>query len=61
MEKMHVLVAATSNAPMDWVWGAVASFIFVGLIAAPAAALNARERRRRQQEGAAAPGAEGTS
>jgi hypothetical protein len=54
MEKSHLLLAAASNAPMDWVWGAIASLLFVGVIVVPAAALNARDRKRRQDERASA-------
>jgi hypothetical protein len=39
---------------MDWVWGAIASLLFVGVIVVPAAALNARDRKRRQDERASA-------
>ena len=52
MGNLHALVAATDNAPMDWVWGTIASVVFVGLIAIPAASLNARDRKRRQAQGA---------
>jgi hypothetical protein len=44
----NFLVAATNNAPMDWVYGTVASVVFIALIAVPAAVLNSREHRRRQ-------------
>jgi hypothetical protein len=60
METVHVVVAASSNAPMNWVWGTIASVVFVGLIGVPAAALNARDRKRRQQQRAATPEAQGT-
>jgi hypothetical protein len=60
MEKVHALVAASGNAPMNWVWGTVASLVFVGLIGVPAAALNARDRKRRQQRTVATPEAQGT-
>ncbi|HTW06187.1 MAG TPA: hypothetical protein VME46_01665 [Acidimicrobiales bacterium] len=49
MATAHFLAAA-SNAPMDWVWGLLASVAFVAVIAIPAAALNARDRKRRQEE-----------
>jgi hypothetical protein len=60
MEKVHLLVAAGGNAPMNWVWGTIASLAFVGIIGVPAAALNARDRKRRQQQRAAPPEAQGT-
>lgn len=43
------LLLATSNAPMDWVYGFLASVVFIAAIAVPAQVLNAREHRRRQQ------------
>jgi uncharacterized protein YecE (DUF72 family) len=51
MTAVHSFVAflATTDAPLDWVLGTAASVVFVGLIAVPAAAMNARDRRRRQQ------------
>ena len=51
MAALHALgafVAATNNAPMDWVYGTAASVVFVALIVVPAAVLNARDRKRRQ-------------
>jgi hypothetical protein len=41
---------ASSSAPIDWVYGGAASIVFVGVIALPAALLNARDRKRRAQE-----------
>ena len=55
MAQVHALLAAASNAPMDWVWGLVGSVVFVAAIAIPAAALNSRERKRRQEAEAAQP------
>ncbi|MGH9105299.1 MAG: hypothetical protein ACRDZX_05575 [Acidimicrobiales bacterium] len=49
----HVLLASANGAPWDWLWGTLASIVFVVAIAIPAAILNVRERRRRQQELAA--------
>ena len=52
MAVLHALagsLAATNNAPIDWVYGAAASVVFVALIVVPAAALNARDRKRRQE------------
>ena len=50
MVDLHAIVATASNAPMDWVWGTVASVLFVGVIAVPAAALNNKERRERRNQ-----------
>jgi hypothetical protein len=50
MGSVLALLVATGGAPTDWVLGTVASVVFVGLIAGPAAALNHRERKRRQKE-----------
>jgi hypothetical protein len=47
---MFALLVATGSAPTDWVLGTVAGVAFVVLIAAPAAALNRRDRKRRQKE-----------
>lgn len=44
----HLLVA-TGNAPLDWLYGFLASVVFVAVIAIPAAVLNARDHRRRRQ------------
>ncbi|HUB70431.1 MAG TPA: hypothetical protein VL984_08410 [Acidimicrobiales bacterium] len=55
MVEAHALLAATNNAPMDWVWGFIASAGFVLVIAVPAAALNARDRKRRREAAAAQP------
>jgi ABC-type spermidine/putrescine transport system permease subunit I len=44
----HSVVAAASSAPADWGWGALASIVFIALIAIPAAVLNNRERRQRR-------------
>lgn len=55
MGKMHALMAVTSNAPADWLWGTLGAVVFVGVIAVPAAALNARDRKRRQEQAAGAP------
>ena len=49
------LLAASSSAPIDWVYGALASIVFVAVIAVPAAALNSREHKKRQREQSAAP------
>ncbi|HTV11174.1 MAG TPA: hypothetical protein VME20_04860 [Acidimicrobiales bacterium] len=49
MTVVHVLSATSSSAPLDWVLGAAASVVFVALVAIPAAALNARDRKRREQ------------
>jgi hypothetical protein len=54
----HLLMAATSNAPLDWVYGTAASVLFVAVIAVPAAVLNVRDHRRRAA--AASSGASGT-
>ncbi|HMK98214.1 MAG TPA: hypothetical protein VK425_11750 [Acidimicrobiales bacterium] len=54
MPALHAFVAvlgAANNSPIDWVYGTAASIVFVALIAIPAAALNARDRKRRQQTG----------
>jgi hypothetical protein len=48
-----VLMASTS-APLDWVYGALASIVFVALVAIPAAVLNSRDHKKRQQERSAA-------
>ena len=50
MASILALLVATNNAPADWVWGSVASVVFVALIAWPAAVLNARDHGRRQKE-----------
>ena len=47
-------LVATNSAAWPWVWGTVASVLFVGIIAVPAAALNGRDRKRRQQHNAGA-------
>ncbi len=60
MPNLLALVAATNSAAWDWVWGTVASVLFVGIIAVPAAALNGRDRKRRQQHNAGAGGASAT-
>jgi hypothetical protein len=57
MGAAHFLVA--NNAPMDWVYGFLASVVFVAAIAIPAAVLNARDHRRRQ--GARPHGGQGTA
>jgi hypothetical protein len=49
MADVLAILAVTDNAPLDWALGAAASFIFVGLIAVPAAVLNSRDRKRRAQ------------
>jgi hypothetical protein len=43
-------LVATNNAAADWLWGAVASVVFVSLIAGPAAVLNSRDHRKRQKD-----------
>ena len=43
----NALVAAAGNAPTDWLFGALGAIAFVLVIAAPAALLNARDRKRR--------------
>lgn len=49
---MHVTnLLAANNAAADWVLGAAASVVFVALVAVPALALNARDRKRRRSEG----------
>jgi hypothetical protein len=49
MADVLAFLAVTDNAPLDWALGAAASFVFVGLIAVPAAVLNSRDRKRRAQ------------
>jgi hypothetical protein len=49
MADVLAILAVTDNAPLDWALGAAASFVFVGLIAVPAAVLNSRDRKRRAQ------------
>lgn len=44
----HGVLAAVSNAPSDWMWGTIASVLFVAVVAVPAAVLNNRDRRRRR-------------
>lgn len=55
MADLFALLATSSSAPIDWVYGALASIVFVGVIAVPAAVLNSREHKRRQREQSAAP------
>jgi hypothetical protein len=55
MAHMTGLLAASSSAPADWVYGALASIVFVVVIAVPAAWLNSREHKKRQREQSAAP------
>ena len=55
MGDLTALLAASSSAPIDWVYGGAASIVFVGLIALPAALLNARDRKRRAQRRSSAP------
>lgn len=50
LEVARALVATTSNAPMDWVYGTAASVLFVVAIAVPAAVLNSRDHRRWRAE-----------
>lgn len=50
MALLPALVAATSDAPLDWVLGAAASIVFVALIAIPATVMNAREHKRHQAD-----------
>jgi len=47
----EAIVGSANNSPMDWVYGTAAAIVFVALIAIPAAALNARDRKRRQETG----------
>lgn len=49
------LLAASSSAPIDWVYGALASVAFVVVIAVPAAVLNSRDHKKRRRERSAAP------
>ena len=51
---LAALLATSSNAPLDWVYGAAASVVFVVLIAIPAAVLNSRDHKKRQRERSAA-------
>lgn len=44
------LTGVASDAALDWAIGAAASIAFVALIAIPALALNARDRKRHQAE-----------
>ncbi len=50
LDVAHALVATTSNAPLDWVYGTAASVLFVVVIAVPAAVLNSRDHRRFRAE-----------
>jgi ABC-type spermidine/putrescine transport system permease subunit I len=50
MGELAALLASSSNAPIDWVYGGAASIVFVVVIAIPAALLNARDRKRRAQQ-----------
>jgi hypothetical protein len=47
MGELTALLASTSSAPIDWVYGGLASIAFVAIIAIPAAFLNVRDRKRR--------------
>ena len=49
MGELTALLASSSSAPIDWVYGGAASIVFVAVIAIPAALLNARDRKRRTQ------------
>jgi hypothetical protein len=55
MADLPALLAASSSAPIDWVYGALASIVFVAVVAVPAAVLNSREHKKRQRERSAAP------
>ena len=50
MGELIALLASSSSAPIDWVYGGAASIVFVAVIAIPAALLNSRDRKRRAQE-----------
>ncbi len=50
MAHLPMLLMASSGAPLDWVYGALASIVFVALVAIPAAVLNSRDHKKRQQE-----------
>jgi len=50
MGQLTALLASASNAPIDWVYGGLASIVFVLVIALPAAVLNSRDRKRRAQQ-----------
>ena len=54
MAHLPMLLMASSSAPLDWVYGALASIVFVALVAIPAAVLNSRDHKKRQQERSAA-------
>lgn len=49
-ELLGLVSKTSSNAPADWVIGSAISIIFILLVAIPAGALNARERKRRLHE-----------
>jgi hypothetical protein len=49
-----LLAATSSGAPLDWVYGGLASIVFVVIVALPAAFLNSREHKKRQRERSAA-------
>jgi hypothetical protein len=55
MANLIGLLALNSGAALDWVYGALASIVFVVIIAVPAAVLNSREHKKRQREQPAAP------
>jgi ABC-type spermidine/putrescine transport system permease subunit I len=57
MGELTALLASSSSAPIDWVYGAAASIVFVAVIAIPAAFLNVRDRKRRAQERSSAQSA----
>ncbi|MDA8301746.1 MAG: hypothetical protein M0005_09415 [Actinomycetota bacterium] len=55
LDVAQALVATTSNAPLDWVYGTAASVLFVVVIAVPAAVLNSRDHRRLRAERSSEP------
>jgi hypothetical protein len=50
MTSVLALLGATGSAPTDWLLGTAATVVFVVAVAAPAAALNHRDRKRRQKD-----------
>jgi hypothetical protein len=54
MAHLPMVLMASTSAPLDWVYGALASIVFVALVAIPAAVLNSRDHKKRQQERSAA-------
>jgi hypothetical protein len=49
MAHLAAVLAVYNDSALDWALGAAASFVFIGLIAVPAAVMNSRERKRRTQ------------